>query len=77
MPKTRKEKYFASLLIGRQNHSKLSQKQMPSINIIIIYYWNKKLKNRLHVLEADIITIEKIYLMSLSEKMYFYRTCSK
>ena len=31
---------------------------MQAINMIMIYYWDKKLK-KLHVLEADIITIKK------------------
>ena len=35
---------------------------MQSINMIMIYYWDKKLKKRLHVLEADLITIKKIIL---------------
>ena len=30
---------------------------MQSINMKMIYYWDKKLKKRLHNLEADIITI--------------------
>ena len=53
MPSKRDEKTFALLLIWRKNHSKLSKK------------WNKDLllrqetkKKRLHVLEADRITIE-------------------
>ena len=40
----------------------------------------RKLKNRLHVLEAEIIIIKKksnIGLMSLAQRMYFYRMCSK
>ena len=39
----------------------------------MIYYWDKKLKKRLHVLEADIITIKKnnFDLMSLAQRMYF------
>ena len=40
---------------------------MQTINTIVIYYWDKKLKKkkRLQVLEADIITIKKnIDLMS-------------
>ena len=32
---------------------------MQPINMIMIYYWHKKLKKRLHVLEADIIKIKK------------------
>ena len=47
---------------------------MQSINKII-YYWDKKLKNRLHVLEADKITVKKkktnIDLMSLAKRMHF------
>ena len=41
--------------------------------MVIIYYRDKKLKKkRLHVLEADIITIkENIDLMSLAQKMHF------
>ena len=42
---------------------------MQSINLIIIYYWDKKLK-RLHVLEADIITIINIDLMSPAQRKY-------
>ena len=30
---------------------------MEPINMIMIYYWDKELEKRLHVLEADIITI--------------------
>ena len=39
---------------------------MQSINMIMIYYWDKKLKKkRLPILEADIITIKKNFdLMS-------------
>ena len=46
---------------------------MQPINMIIIYNWDKKLKKRLHVLEADIITIKKnnIDLMSLAQRMHF------
>ena len=41
--------------------------------IDMIYYWNRKLKKkRLHVLEADIITIkDDIVLMCLVQRMYF------
>ena len=46
---------------------------MQPINIIMIHYWDKKLKKKgLHVLEADIITIKKkIDLMSLAQRMHF------
>ena len=29
---------------------------MQTIHMTMIYYWNKKIKKRLHVLEADLIT---------------------
>ena len=35
----------------RQNHSQLTQNRR--INMIMIYYWDKKLKKRLHVLQVD------------------------
>ena len=38
---------------------KTVSKQTQSINMIMIYNWDKKLKKRLHVLEADITKIEK------------------
>ena len=45
---------------------------MQPINLIMIYYWDKKLKKRLHVLEADLIIITKsIDLMSLAQRMHF------
>ena len=45
---------------------------MEPINMIMIYYWNKKLKKRLHVLEADIITIKKyINLICLTQRVHF------
>ena len=45
---------------------------MQPINMLMIYYWDKKFKARLHVLEADIITIKKnIDLMSLTKWIYF------
>ena len=45
---------------------------MQPINMIMIYYWDKKLKKRLHVLKVDIIKIKnEIYLMSLSQRMHF------
>ena len=38
----------------------------------MIYYWDNKLKKRLHVLKAEIITINKnIDLMSLAQRMHF------
>ena len=45
---------------------------MQLINIIMIYYWEKKLKKGLHVQEADVITIKKnIDLMSSSKDAFF------
>ena len=47
---------------------------MQPINIIMIYYWNKKLKKRLHVLEAGIIILKKnIDWMSLAQMMHFLK----
>ena len=44
---------------------------MQSINIII-YYWDKKLKKRLNVLESDKITNKTIIdLISLAQRMHF------
>ena len=42
---------------------------MQPINMIMIYYWDKKLKKRLHVLEAD-ITKKNIDLMCLAQRMH-------
>ena len=39
---------------------------MQPIDMIIIYYWKKKPKKRLNVLEADIITILKKYWFDVS-----------
>ena len=51
---------------------------MQLINMIMIYYWDKKIKNTLHVLEGDIITMnENFNLMSLAQRMHFYLTYSK
>ena len=33
---------------------------MQQINMIMIYYWDLETQKRLHILEADIITIKKI-----------------
>ena len=41
---------------------------MQLIDMVMIYYWDKKLKKGLHVLESDIIPIKKsIDLISLSQ----------
>ena len=51
---------------------------MQPINMITIYYWDKKIKKRLHVLEADIITIKKnSNLMSLAQMMHFLQDVFK
>ena len=42
---------------------------MQPIDMIVIYHWDKKLKKRLHVLEADEITIE---LMFLAQTMHLF-----
>ena len=39
---------------------------MQAINMIMIYYWDKKLKEGLHVLEADIIPIKKKHRVEVS-----------
>ena len=44
---------------------------MQPINMIMIYYWDKKLKKRLHVLEADISIKKTLILMSLAQRMHF------
>ena len=67
-----RKNYFASLLIWRQNHSKLS-KYMQPINMIMIYYWDQKLKKiKLHVLKTDIITIKNTEWMFLAQRMIFF-----
>ena len=43
---------------------------MQPINMVMIYYWDKKLKKRLQVLKADTI-IKKIALIFLFQRMYF------
>ena len=45
---------------------------MQPINMIMIYYWDKELKKRLHVLEVDLITNKKnIDLMFLTQRVHF------
>ena len=45
---------------------------MQPLNITMIYYWDKKLKKSLYVLEADITTIKtNIDFMSLAQRMRF------
>ena len=51
------------------------QPMMQPINMIMIYYWDKKFKKRLHVLEDEVTIIEKnnnIDLLSLAERMHFF-----
>ena len=38
---------------------------------MMIYYWDKKLKKRLQVLEADTIKIKNTDLMFLAQRMHF------
>ena len=73
MPWKKEENILRHYLFGDKNHSKLSQNRCKPINMIMIYYWDKKLKKILHVLEADIMTILKKTLirMSLAQRMYF------
>ena len=57
---------------------KTFSKSMQPFNMIMTYYWDKKVKKRLHVLETDIIIFKKnIDLMSLVQKKHFFWTCSK
>ena len=44
---------------------------MQPFNMTMIYYWDKKIKKRLQVLDADMITIEKnIDLISLAKNAF-------
>ena len=62
-------KIFLSLLISRQNHSKLFENSC-SLSVIMIYYGDKKLKKGFHVLEADAITNKtNIDSISLAQRM--------
>ena len=45
---------------------KIIPKQMQPINMIMIHYWDKKLPKRLHVLEADRMTIKKKHWIDFS-----------
>ena len=51
---------------------KTISKQMQPINMIMIYYWDKKLKKWLHVLEADITTIKRHWFDVSSSKDAFF-----
>ena len=45
-------------------------------NLLMIYYWDKKFKKRLHALEADIITIRKKHWFDVSSsKDVFFTGC--
>ena len=46
------------------------------MHIIMIYYWEKKLKKILYVLESDIIAIKNNDL-SLTQRMHFLRDVFK
>ena len=45
---------------------------MKPINMIMIYYWNKKLRKRLHVLEVNVITIKKTSIWCFLLKGYIF-----
>ena len=44
---------------------------MQPINMIMIYYWDKKIKNILHVLKADIIAIQKNIDSMDAQRLHF------
>ena len=74
----KREKIFYITIYLETKSFKTVSKLIQPINTIMIYYWDKKLKKGLHVLKADIITFDKnIDLMSLAQRMHFYRMCSK
>ena len=52
-----KEKIFFVTTYLEIKSSKTVSKYMQPINMIMIYYWDKKPKKRLYVQEANIITI--------------------
>ena len=62
MPWAREEKIFCIVTNLEAKSFKAVLKKMQPINMIMIYYWNKKFKERFHVLEADIITIDVVCL---------------
>ena len=43
---------------------------MAPINMMIIYYSDKKLLKRLHFLEADMITIKKNEALRLAQRIH-------
>ena len=72
MPWSREEKMFCQTTYLETKSFKTASKYMQIINMIMIYYWDKKLKKRLHVLEADIITIKKHWFDVSSSKDAFF-----
>ena len=60
------EKFFVTFYLASK-----SIQNCLKIDIFMIYYLDKKLKRRLHVLEGDIITIKNISLTSLAQRMHF------
>ena len=72
MPWTREEKIFCVTTYLETKIIQNCLKIMQPINMIMIYYRDKKLKKRLHVLEADIIIIKENFdLMCLAQRMHF------
>ena len=71
MPWTTEQKIFYVITYLETKIIQNFSKWMQPINMIIIYYWDKKLKKELHILEADIIRIKKnIDLMSLVQRIH-------
>ena len=77
MPWTREKNILRHYLFGDKMITYLETKSfktvskwMQLINMITIYYWDKNLK-KLHVLEADIITIKKKWFDVSSSKDAF------
>ena len=52
---------------------------MQAVNMIMIYYWDKKPKKRLDILEADRVTIRKKrgFYVSSSKDTFFTTSLSK
>ena len=72
MPLTREEKIFCITTYLETRSFKTVSKLMQPMDMIMIYYWDKELKKRLLVLEAERITIKTNFdLMSLAQRMPF------
>ena len=74
MPWTREEKIFSITTYLETKPFKTVSKKMQPIVIIMIYFWDKKLKKSLHVQEADIITIKKKHWFDVSSSKNPYFT---